>query len=116
MTVDRPGWMLALVEPTEEMLANTVDDRGRPRILDFTTPEERGEAFIMPRYIYRAMIAASPPPGEDEVERLAEALHTHDHRLAVRGAAAPWSEQPASIHRVYRCRIRAILAEPGRKP
>lgn len=63
MTVDRPGWMLALVEPTEEMLANTVDDRGRPRILDFTTPEERGEAFIMPRYIYRAMIAASPHRG-----------------------------------------------------
>lgn len=46
------------VEPTEEMLRATCDDQGRPRILEFTAPEERSKAFLMARYIYRAMLAA----------------------------------------------------------
>lgn len=49
-------------EPTPEMLQSTVDANGRVRVLDFTKPEERGEAFLMPRFTYRAMLAAAPPP------------------------------------------------------
>ncbi len=48
------------VEPTEDMLAATCDEHGRPRILEFTRPEERSKAFLMARYIYRAMLAARP--------------------------------------------------------
>ena len=50
----------AHLEPTEAMLANTVTSDGRMRIMEFTTIEERGEAFMVPRYIWRAMLAASP--------------------------------------------------------
>ena len=50
----------AHLEPTSEMLANTVTSDGRMRIMEFTTIEERGEAFMVPRYIWRAMLAASP--------------------------------------------------------
>lgn len=69
------GWRIVPAEPTPEMLANTVDANGLPRVLDFTTPGERGEAFLMPRYTYRAMLdaAPSPPPAPGYAEgRLAD--------------------------------------------
>ena len=47
-------------EPTLEMLANTVDERGVIRVIDFTTPEERSESFLMPLFTWRAMIEAAP--------------------------------------------------------
>lgn len=46
-------------EPTEAMLENTVDERGRMRILEFTTADERSQSFLMPRFTYRAMIDAA---------------------------------------------------------
>jgi len=56
------GYKLVPVEPTDEMLAATCDESGRMRLLEFTTPEERSKAFLVPRYAYRAMLSASPPP------------------------------------------------------
>lgn len=49
----------AMREPTEEMLENTVDKRGSMRILEYTTPDERSQPFLMPRFTYRAMIDAA---------------------------------------------------------
>lgn len=70
------GWKMVPVEPTEAMLANTVDERKLPRILDFTTPDERDKPFLMPRFMYRAMIAASPQsPGEEKGMGHATARH-----------------------------------------
>lgn len=54
------GWRLVPVVPTEEMLAATCDENGRPRILDFTKPEDRSKPYLMARYIYPAMLAAAP--------------------------------------------------------
>jgi hypothetical protein len=73
------GYKLAPVEPTDEMLAATCDENGRMRLLEFTTPEERSKAFLMPRYAYRAMLSASPPPPTEAlpasgVEAVREAL------------------------------------------
>ena len=64
--MEAAGWVRVPVEPTQAMLANTVDEKGTIRVLDFTTPEERGKAFLMPRYVYRAMIAARPTEEEKE--------------------------------------------------
>lgn len=63
--MEAAGFVRVPVEPTEAMLANTVDEKGTIRVLDFTTPEERGKAFLMPRYVYRAMIAARPTTPQD---------------------------------------------------
>jgi hypothetical protein len=68
------GLIVAPTEPTEAMLANTVTAAGEPAILKYTRPEERSLPFLMPRYIYRAMVAAlsddgplgpHTPPGPD---------------------------------------------------
>lgn len=56
------GWKLVPVEPTDAMLENTVDAKGTIRAMDFTTPEERSGPFLLPRYVWRAMIAATPEP------------------------------------------------------
>lgn len=54
------GWRLVPETPTEEMLAATCDENGRPRILEFTKPEDRSKPYLMARYIYPAMLAAAP--------------------------------------------------------
>lgn len=54
------GWKLVPREPTEEMLANTVDTKGTMRLLEFTTPDERSKPFLISRYAHRAMWDAAP--------------------------------------------------------
>ena len=54
------GWQLVPVVPTEEMLAATCDENRRPRVLEFTKPEDRSKPYLMARYIYPAMLAAAP--------------------------------------------------------
>ena len=57
----RDGSLVAVPrEPTEAMLQNTVDAAGTIRVLDFTTPAERAEPFLIARFTYRAMLAAAP--------------------------------------------------------
>lgn len=79
------GWVLVPREPTPEMLAATVDERGTPRILDFTTPAERGEPYLMARYSYRAMVAAAPKPPVSGEAELRAAL---DRAAAMSGLSA----------------------------
>lgn len=56
------GWKLVPLEATPEMYAATVTKDGTPALLEHTTPEERSLPYLMPRYIYRAMLSASPAP------------------------------------------------------
>jgi hypothetical protein len=52
----------AMREPTEAMLANTVDKNATMRVLEFTSPDERSKPFLVMRYSWRAMIDAALSP------------------------------------------------------
>lgn len=94
MTAESPGWVLVPVEPTEAML-----DAQHSILTDTVT------AMRMPA-IYRAMIAASPPPDREALIEAAyqaiydEAAKDHDATRVGYATAA----------------VDAILAELGRKP
>ena len=47
-----------LMEPSPFMLEATTDEAQMPRILEFTSPDERSEPFIFPRFAWRCMAKA----------------------------------------------------------
>ncbi len=59
------GWVACPKEALDEMLQATCT-QNRPLVLHFTTPAERAQPFMMAKFIYRAMLAASPYALKDE--------------------------------------------------
>lgn len=58
--VENAGASVQPNEPTDEMLEHTVDDDGRPRLLEFTAPAERAGPFVICKFTWRAMGNAGP--------------------------------------------------------